>query len=59
MSNYRWVRTKMPELIFRFGSEWQIGLIDEADSSLLWLIGSSATWTVEEWEIGPEVGGQA
>lgn len=49
----------MPELIFRFGSEWQIGLIDEADSSLLWLIGSSATWTVEEWEIGPEVGGQA
>lgn len=53
--NYRWVRTSLPELVFRFGSEWQIGLIDASDGDLLWLVGSAATWAIEQWDIGPEI----
>ncbi len=30
-------------------------MIDPADSDLLWLIGSTATWAIEQWEIGPKV----
>ena len=54
-SDYRWVRTSLPELVMRFGSEWQIGMIDQSDSGLLWLVGSSATWELSEWEVGPKV----